>query len=159
MGPTLILSAPDGPHVGPMHYSDVIIGPMASQITGVSMVCSTVCSGADQRKHQSSASLAFVRGIYRWPVNSPHKGPVTRETFLFHVVIIEAYYQGRYHISLYCSIMLYPITINATCLPYSLFGTTTTIMNQLCIPSHPFTAINCWDRHFKRDCQLGVLKQ
>ena len=49
---------------------------MASQITGVSIVCWTVWSGADQRKHQSSASLAFVRGIHRWPVDSPHKGPV-----------------------------------------------------------------------------------
>ena len=46
---------------------------MASQITGVSIVYSTVCSGADQRKHQSFASLAFVRGIHRWPVNSSHK--------------------------------------------------------------------------------------
>ena len=50
---------------------------MASQITGVSIVCSTVCSSADKRKHQSSASLAFLRGIHRWPVVSPHKGPVT----------------------------------------------------------------------------------
>ena len=50
---------------------------MASQIAGVSMFCLTVCSSADQRKHQSSASLAFVRGIHRWPMNSPHKGPVT----------------------------------------------------------------------------------
>ena len=45
------------------------------------MFYSTVCSGADQRKHQSSASLAFVRGIHRSPVNSPHKGPVTRKCF------------------------------------------------------------------------------
>ena len=43
-----------------------------------SFVYSTVCLGADQRKHQSSASLAFVWGIHRWPVNSPHTGPVTR---------------------------------------------------------------------------------
>ena len=43
---------------------------MVSQITGVSRVCSTVCSGADERKHQSSASLAFVRGIHRWLINS-----------------------------------------------------------------------------------------
>ena len=50
---------------------------MASQITTLTIVYSTVYSGADQRKHQSSASLAFVRGIHRWPVNSPHKGPVT----------------------------------------------------------------------------------
>ena len=54
---------------------------MVSQITGVLIVYSTVCSGADQRNHQSSVSLAFVRGIYRWPVNSPHKGPVTRKNF------------------------------------------------------------------------------
>ena len=39
--------------------------------------------GADQRKHQSSASLVFVRWIHRWPVNSPHKGPVTRKMFPF----------------------------------------------------------------------------
>ena len=42
----------------------------------------------DQRKHQSSASLAFVRGIQRWPVNSPHKGPVTRKMFPFDDVIV-----------------------------------------------------------------------
>ena len=43
---------------------------------------------ADQRKHQSSASLAFVRGIHRWPVNSPHKWPVTRKMFPFDDVIV-----------------------------------------------------------------------
>ena len=63
------------------HYGDVILSAMASQITGISIVHSTVCSGADQRKHQSSASLAFVRGIHWWPVNSPHKGLVTRNMF------------------------------------------------------------------------------
>ena len=50
------------------HYNDVIMSKMASQITSLTIVYSTVYSGADQRKHQSSASLAFVRGIYRWPV-------------------------------------------------------------------------------------------
>ena len=50
---------------GRAHYSDVIMSAMMSQITGVSIVCSTVCLGADQRKHQSSASLAFVRGLHR----------------------------------------------------------------------------------------------
>ena len=74
-------------HTG--HYSDVIMSTMLSQITGVSIVCSTVCSGADQRKHQSSASLAFVRGIHRWPMNSPHKGPVTRKIFPFDDVIMN----------------------------------------------------------------------
>ena len=69
------------------HYSDVIMGAMASQITSLTIVCSTVYSGADQRKHQSSASLAFVRGIHRWPMNSPHKLPVTRKMFPFDDVI------------------------------------------------------------------------
>ena len=45
-------------------------------------------SGADQRKHQSSASLVFLRGIHRSPVNSPHKGPVMRKMFPFDDVII-----------------------------------------------------------------------
>ena len=52
---------------------------MASQITSLIIVYSTIYSGG-QRKHQSSASLAFVWGIHRWPVNSPHKWPVTRMT-------------------------------------------------------------------------------
>ena len=66
-----------------VHCSDVIMGAMASQITILKIVYSTVYSGADQRKHQSSASLAFMRGIHRWPVNSPHKWPVTRKMFPF----------------------------------------------------------------------------
>ena len=53
----------------------------------VSIVYSTVCSNADQWKHQSSTSLAFVRGIHRWPVNSPHKWPVTRKMFPFDDVL------------------------------------------------------------------------
>ena len=64
---------------------------MASQITCVSIVCSTVCSGTDQRKHQSSASLAFVRGIHRWPVNSLHKEPVTRKMIPFDDVIMQTW--------------------------------------------------------------------
>ena len=78
------------------HYSDVIMGVMASQITRVSIVCSTVCSVADQRKHQSSASLAFVMGIHRWPMNSPHKGPVTRKMFPFDDVIMD-HWIGRWN--------------------------------------------------------------
>ena len=61
---------------------------MASQITSLTIVYSTVYSGTDERKHQSSMSLAFVRGIHRWPVNSPHKGPVTRKMFPFDKVIM-----------------------------------------------------------------------
>ena len=72
------------------HYSDVIMGAMAPQITSLAIVYSTVYSGTDQRKHQSSASLTFVRGIHRWPVNSPHKWPVTRKIFSYDDVIMNA---------------------------------------------------------------------
>ena len=61
------------------HYNDVIMSLIASQITSLTIVYSTVYSGADQSKHQSSASLAFVWGIHRGPVNSPRKWPVTRK--------------------------------------------------------------------------------
>ena len=61
---------------------------MASQITSLTIVYLTIYSDADQRKHQSSASLAFVWEIHRGPVNSPHNGPVTRNMFPFDDVII-----------------------------------------------------------------------
>ena len=72
-----------------VHYGDVIKGSIASQITSLTIVYSAVYSDADQRKHQSSASLAFVRGIHRGPVNSPHKWPVTRKMFPFDDVIMR----------------------------------------------------------------------
>ena len=72
-----------------VHYSDVIMNTMASQITSLTIVHSTVYSGADQRKYQSSALPAFVRGIHRWPVNSPHKRPVTRKCF--HLITSSCY--------------------------------------------------------------------
>ena len=72
-----------------IHYSDIIMGMMASQITSPTIVNSTVYLGADQRKQQSSVSLAFVQGTHRWPVNSPHKGPVTQKMFPFDDVIIS----------------------------------------------------------------------
>ena len=70
------------------HYNDVIMSEMASKITSLPIVHSTVYSGTGQRKYQSSASLAFVRGINRWPVNSPHKGSVTRKMFLLDDIIM-----------------------------------------------------------------------
>ena len=79
-----------------LHYSDDIISSIASQITGVSIAYSTVCSGADQRKHKSSTSLVLVRGIHRWPVNSPHKGPVTRKMFPFDDVTMWCFLCGIY---------------------------------------------------------------
>ena len=65
---------------------------IASEIASLTIVYSIVYSGADQRKHQSSASLAFVRGIHRWPVNSPYKRAVTRKMFSFDDVIMVITY-------------------------------------------------------------------
>ena len=70
------------------HYGDVIMSAMASQTTSLSILYSTVYSDADQRKHQTSVSLAFVRGTHRWPVKSPHEGPVTWIKFPFDDVIM-----------------------------------------------------------------------
>ena len=70
-------------------YSDIIMSVMVSQTTSLMIVYSTVYSGADQRKHESSTSLAFVRGIHRWPLDSPHKGPVTQKMFPFDDVIMK----------------------------------------------------------------------
>ena len=64
------------------------MGKIASQITSLTIVYSTVYSDADQRKYQSSASLNIVRGIHRRPMNSPHKWPVTRKMFPFDDVIM-----------------------------------------------------------------------
>ena len=84
-----------GTHKRHSHYHDVIMDAMASQITSLTIVYSTVYSDADQRKHQSSASLAFVRGIHRGPVNSPQKWSVTRKMSPFHDVIMITYLWGR----------------------------------------------------------------
>ena len=87
------------------HYRDVIMGAMASQITSLAIVYATVYSGTDQRKQQSSASLAFVRGIHRGPVNSLHKWPVTGKMSPFGDVIMNCAWrcactqpEGIYHV-------------------------------------------------------------
>ena len=80
------------PHVTIMataHYDDVIMGAIVSLITSLRIVYSTVYSDADQRKHQSSVSLAFVWGIHRGPVISPRKWPVTRKMIPFDDVIMN----------------------------------------------------------------------
>ena len=81
-----------------IHYIDVIMGGIASQIISLTIVYSSVYSDADQRKHQSSASLVFVRRIHRSPVNSPRKWPVTRKMFPFDDVIMASLkiYVGDY---------------------------------------------------------------
>ena len=75
------------------HYGDVMMGAMASQITSITIVYATIYSGADQWNHQSSASLAFMRGNHWCPVSSLHKGPVTRKTFPFDDIIVTLHRQ------------------------------------------------------------------
>ena len=83
------------------HYSTVIMKATVSQITGLTIVY----SGADQRKHQRSASVPFVRGIHWWSVNSPHKGSVTRKMFPFDDVIMSCAISTGYVsvYSIFCS--------------------------------------------------------
>ena len=90
------------------HYDDVIMSAIASQITSLTIAYSTVYSGADQRKHQSSASLAFVWGIHRGPVNSPHKWPVTRKMFPFDDDIMRMLWTNN------CCLEKIPATLNPT---------------------------------------------
>ena len=74
------------------HDSDVIMSMMASQITSVSVVYSTICWGADQRNHHKLCVTGLCEG--NSPVNSPHKGPVTRKMFPFNDVIMYVYFSS-----------------------------------------------------------------
>ena len=78
-----------------LHYSDVIMDAIVSQITSLTIVYSTVYSDADQRKHQSSESLAFVRVIHSCQMNSPQKWPVTCKMFPFDGVIMLTDFHNR----------------------------------------------------------------
>ena len=107
------------------------MGAIASQITGVSIVYWTICLGADRRRHQSSPSLAFVRGIHRWPVNSPHRGPIYTlrprqygrhfPDDIFQCVFFNENIKISITISLKfvlkCSIIYHPALIMAWCRP------------------------------------------
>ena len=104
-----------------IHYNDVIVSTITSQITSLTIVYSIVYSSADQSKHQSSALLAFVRGIHRRPVNSPHKGPVTRKMFPFDDVIMSVF------------LSTLPTHVTLTLSPFSIFS----VFSQLVL-SRPF---------------------
>ena len=84
-----------------IYYSDVIIGAVASQITSLVIIDLTVYSGADQRKHQSSASLDSVRENHRWPVNYPHKCSVSGKMFPFDDAIMTLVNTGAGHIHIW----------------------------------------------------------
>ena len=81
------------------------MGAVASQITSLMIVYSTLYSGAYQRKHQSSASLTIVWGIHRWSVNSPHKWLVTRKMCPFDDVIMHRW--NPFEKSQYCGKRFY----------------------------------------------------
>ena len=81
-------------HIHIEHYDDVIVGAMASQITSLTIVYSAVYSGANQSKHQSSTSLAYVWGIHRGPVNSTYKWPVMWKMFPFDDIIMSCLYNS-----------------------------------------------------------------
>ena len=87
------------------HYYNVIMSTMASQVTSLTITYSSVCSGAGKKTHQISASLAFVRGIHRWPANSLRKGPVTRKMFPFDGVFM-LWDRGLYGIPCVCPYLI-----------------------------------------------------
>ena len=101
------------------HYNDVTMNAMASQIISLRTVYSTIYSGAEQRKHQSSTSLAFVRGNHWSPVNFPHKGPVTRKKFPFDDVTM--YSAGCFSTGNFC-VWAQPIRDNTALYHYLLLA-------------------------------------
>ena len=78
-----------------IHYNDVIMTTIASQITSLTVVYSTVYSDADQRNHQSSASLAFVRGIHRDRWIPRTKGQLRGKCF--HLMTSSCYNNKWWH--------------------------------------------------------------
>ena len=134
-----------------IHYSDVIMGTMTSQITSLTIVYSTVYSSADQRKLQSSASLAFVRGIHQWPVNSPHKWPITRKMFPFDDVIVIMWYECMQPVHHY-SIQLQYQRINVySLIPHHLYTRLTVKMGKALLHFSHFSFEYIWllTRHVK----------
>ena len=121
------------------HYTDVIMTTMASQITSLTVVYSTVYSDADQRKHQSSASLAFVWGIHRdrwiprtkgqlrgkcfhlmtspWGKWPPQHKTTRHETWGYFLRCTVLYCTWR-HITRVVDLPLYPIWTNVRFLEY-----------------------------------------
>ena len=106
-----MLKQPSLQHCSQAHYGDVMMGAIGSQITSLTSVYSTVYSGVDQRKHQSSASLAFMWGIHR----RPHKWPVTRKMFPFDDVIMIMWnlrYQNNIRTRVFFALYVGPLFVN-----------------------------------------------
>ena len=123
------------------------MGAIASQITSFTIVYSIVYSYADQRKHQSSASLAFVRGIYSGPVNSPHEWPVTRKMFPFDDVIMSIL-EKKYHKT--AILHINPLGPSYTTWQHRSGSTSTQVM--ICCLTAPSHYLNqCWLINLTRD--------
>ena len=129
-----------------INYIDVVMGMIASQISSLVIVYSTVYSGIDRRKYQSSASLAFVRGIHQWPVNSPHKCPVMRKVFPFDDVIMKRFFystlsddQGPLWLMMFHSYLKIP-NLFYPCLTFCNFAQSITV-TLLCSSYKMFTQI------------------
>ena len=98
-----------------LHYSGVIMSAMVFQITDVSIVCSAVCSPADQRKHQSSASPAFVRRIHWWLVDSPHRGSVIFDYVIMKKIpfnMLKEIWANKVNEKLYTMLAFHMMTFN-----------------------------------------------
>ena len=132
------------------HYGNVIIGAVASQFTSLTIVYWTVYSGADQRKHQSSASLAFVRGIHRWPVNSPHKWPVMRKMMM----------TSSWDIGVFCEFKIWYCSAVAIAVHYVIFFLNTYITASQLRPSifHQQFFFHLWKYGHLPLLQLGATK-
>ena len=98
----------------PFHYDDVIMTTIASQITSLTSVYSTVYSDADQRKHQSSASLAFVWGIHRDRWLPRTKGQLRGKCFHLMTSSCQVRALMNYYIPLLTSVWLIRIALIIT---------------------------------------------
>ena len=115
---------------------------MTSHITSLTIVYSSVYSGADQRKHQSCASLAFVWGIHRWPGNSPRKGPVTRKMFPFDDVIMYCRFLPPIPINVFRSNSKFDKNLLCSGLKYAQL-----ISMKFCTHHDSYTVVTCAKFH------------
>ena len=147
------------------------MGAIASQITSLAIVYSIVCSDTDKRKHQSSASLAFVRGIHRGPVNSQHKWQVARKMFPYYDVImlvkaatgdqapyelIGMKYSCLLVVNLFCwKFSHFKFYLNP-CLPVVfIFWTSNCLLRWVVTFFHPIT-VNHWSVQRKESVKLPI---
>ena len=133
------------PHICVTHYGDTIMGAIASQITSLATVYYTAYSDAYQRKHHSSALLAFVRGIHRWIPRT--NGQLRRKCFhlmtssWFSMLIIPAPH-------IYVVYKWLPSAPGSHCWPASLIAPAT----HICDPSWtPIVTYIVWEMCYSQN--------